>query len=121
MTHTKDFLINKKKLMDKLADLFLELRYVKIHCERCYGTKFFVKLNRPRTLIEVNELISYIDYKAEELSKEDPIDLELDHAIRIWVKKTNNSGIHSISFDKEEASKNVNSIYFYDLFSNCKT
>ena len=118
MVQAKDFSINKKRLMEHLAEFFLELRNLKIHCERCYGTDFCIKLNKPRTLISVDELISYIDYKAKEFSREDLIDLELDQAIRKWVKKTTYSGIHSISFNKEEASKNANTTYFYEIFSH---
>ncbi|MFX1575346.1 MAG: hypothetical protein ACFFB0_21630 [Promethearchaeota archaeon] len=117
MMNAKDFSIKKKILIEHLAELFLELRYVKIHCERCYGTKIYTKLKKPRTLIRVNELESYIDYKAKELSGEEKIDLKLDHAVKVWIKKAINSGIHSISFDKEEASDNTNITYFYELFS----
>lgn len=112
-----DFSINKNRFMEHLAELFLELRHVKIHCERCYGTKSFIKLNKPRSLIEVNEIVMYVDYKTKELSEVDLIEPKLDHAIRTWVKSATNSGIHYISFDKEEASKNPNSKYFYDIFS----
>ena len=113
----KDHSFNNERLMANLAEIFFELQYVKIHCERCYGTNFCIQLNKARTLIDVDELISYIDYKAKEFSGEEIIDPKLVHTIREWVKKAIYSGIHSISFDKEEAATNTNTTYFYEIFS----